>query len=717
MIQVYADGLLAYDSRVERYDLEKLKATTGLNIAGAADITMPPGHPAYNSFLDFRTVVEIYRDGELRFRGRALYPADDFYGFRTITCEGELCFLRDSVTRPYLYQASPADVFAAVIAGHNSQVEEFKQFIVGTVTVTDANDYIRFESENAERTMDTVNKLLDRCGGYIVFTTDETGRRVINWLEKIGTRSEQAIEFGENLLDFAKTGGSTSPATGLVPYGAKDETTGERVTIKSVNGGKDYILATDAQAIRGTIMETQTWDDVKEPANLLTKARAWLNENKVVVTTLTLTALDLSYMARDLNSFTLGDMIPVRSEPHGVDEDFQLTQLTEDFLSPADSTVQLGKDIVSLTGASVQGDRSNQTKAEEVVHILRTEMAQNVDNIAGQVAGQVEGSILLQVSNTYATQASVTSLRSDLMAQINGKVGAVELIASGSLGSVATLNLKVDGVTGTAQTFDLSKVRQAFAGDTSAVEISGGSVTFKTGTFAAHGAAFRDGATFETDALFTNGKVILFRKTDGKTDVNALTLTSSNQLIMGNTGCGTYIQSSGSVTIQTGLLLDKGNLTLRNSYGLRAYSTNGSAYFILSFNTGDQVMVGNADFPTYLRGTTVYLASTGAVVSSDQRRKNTIEDLPEAYSHLVDKLRPVRFKYDDGRSGRFHVGFVAQEVRDALEAAGLSSQDFGGFVDVNGDGEELGLAYDEFIGLLLAKINRLEGQLTALAGN
>ncbi|MFX7845274.1 hypothetical protein ABTK14_23745, partial [Acinetobacter baumannii] len=77
--------------------------TAALNKSGTASLIMPQYHPAYNKFTSYRTVVEIYRDNVLLFRGRSLYPSDDFYNRRTITCEGERGFFRDGVMRPYVY--------------------------------------------------------------------------------------------------------------------------------------------------------------------------------------------------------------------------------------------------------------------------------------------------------------------------------------------------------------------------------------------------------------------------------------------------------------------------------------------------------------------------------------------------------------------------------------------------------------------------------------
>lgn len=366
MIQVYADGELAYDNRLDDYDLQGLKITTGLRIGGTAEIVMPPRHPAYSLFTGYRAVVEILRDGVLRFRGRALYPVDDFTNQRTVVCEGEFCFLQDAVSRPYTYQADPAAVFAAVIAEYNAQVEEFKRFRVGEITVTDPNGYIRLESDDAETIMATVNKLIERCGGYIVFTTAEDGVRVINWLAQVGKLSSQIIELGENLFDVSRTGANTDLATAVLPYGAKDSKTGKRLTIEKVNDGKDYIVDEEAVALRGTITKAVVWDDVTTAENLLKKARQYLDERKLVITSLNLTALDLSYVDKSIDSYEVGDLIHVRSKAHLIDDDFQLVEHSEDLLNPANSSIVLGKEIASLTRLDVAGNAENKSEMQQI---------------------------------------------------------------------------------------------------------------------------------------------------------------------------------------------------------------------------------------------------------------------------------------------------------------------------------------------------------------
>lgn len=427
MIQIYADDVLTYDSRLEDYDLLELPVTTALNKGGTANIVMPPGHPAYTAYTEYRTIVQIVRDTELLFRGRALYAADNFYRQRTIVCEGELCFFQDAISRPYLYQDTPAAVFAQIVQIYNTQVEERKQFQVGTITVTDPNDYIRLESESAESTLDTLNKLLERCGGYIIFTTNTAGQRVINWYETPGYRSSQVIDMdlSGNLLSFARNGANTNLATAILPYGAKDESTGKRLTIESVNDGLDYIVDEEAEALRGRITATVTWDDVTEPRNLLLKAQQYLVERRQIVTSLELTALDLSYIDKNIDSYRVGDIIRVRSKPHGVDEDFRLTERTEDLLNPAGSRITLGKEQTSLTGADVAGDVQTanglQKTEQQVAALYQLNVAAAIEETKQTLISliqQTSEAITMEVAETYATNDQVTDLVSTSMTQL-----------------------------------------------------------------------------------------------------------------------------------------------------------------------------------------------------------------------------------------------------------------------------------------------------------
>lgn len=423
-VQVYADGVTVYDSRLDDYKLLALTSTTGLNVGGTATITMPPNHPAYNAFTGYRTPVEIYKNGKLVWRGRALYPTDDFYKKRTVTCEGERCFLRDAVMRPYIFQDSPAAIFEQLVNTYNAQVEAFKQFKLGTCDVVDPNNYVRLESTNAEQVSDTIDKLVERCGGYILFTTDGAGDRVINWKSQLNYANNQVIEFGENLLDYSRSDANTDLVTVLVPYGAQLEN-GSRLTIESVNDGLDFIQDYAAVALRGVVSRAMYWDDITEPHNLLNKAQQYLNEKKNAITALTLSAFDLSAMDQDFDTFLVGDLIRVRSAPHNLDDDFLLKERTEDYLNPSMGRVNLGKELNSLAGADAAGDKSTINALNRVEKNIRAEFTLNTaaaieeaKQTLTSLIEQTAEAIKLEVSDIYATGDEVQSLVSTSMTQL-----------------------------------------------------------------------------------------------------------------------------------------------------------------------------------------------------------------------------------------------------------------------------------------------------------
>lgn len=807
-VQVYAGESLVYDSRLvldpkhARYALLGLKTTTGLNKGGTLELVMPPGHPAYNLFTSYRTVVTLRENGVLRWRGRALYPSDEFYNCRTITCEGERCFLRDGIIRPYLLQDTPAAIFAKALEKYNAQVDDWKQFTLGTVTVADANDYIRLENDSAETFAAFFDKLVERCGGYITFTDDGNGGRAMNWLAEIGSESTQTIEFGQNLLDFALSGQSDELATALIPYGAQKED-GTRVTIADVNDGLDWIQDDAAVALRGRITATATWNDVTEPTNLLRKAREWLNEHKKAVTALQLTAVDLSRLDRTMGTYHDGDLVPVRSTPHGVNEKFQLTDRTIDWLNPEGGNVTLGKSKTSLTGADALLERDVNAK----IVILNNAV------INGQIQTQ--------------------ELERTLTSKIEQLAGSITLEVSGGLGNVAAIRLNVNGDSYT-ESLDLSEIRQKFADDPSSITLEAGTITFNSNTllvnstnftldgdgnitatggtiggwtlknyklyagdgvniktvavqaptasnlyvFAAGGTSHdsyadcpfrvtKAGKLYATDAII-NGEVTTIDgnyKThihDGSVDLyygdtlcgSVNTKYHAHSNFMGVNLCvelgGTYIaftsaNESGGFALHYYLNIgfDIGNdythifqspamfkdkayfynahfsgLYLRENAFIKSFTGIGNDIEVGEELIGydaddDRVCVGSVGCATMLRGTTVYLKNTSTTVTSDRNAKNSIEELPESYEAFVDALDPVRFKYNEGTSGRYHVGYIAQDVEAALAAAGLTTQDFAGYVDIGRTGE-LGLQYTEFIAILHKKIKRLEAQVAAL---
>lgn len=442
MIQVYADSILIYDSRLDEPEIEgataapflALTATLALNKSGMATFTVSRDHPILlnpNALVPRRSVVEIYRNNVRFFRGRVLYSTDDFLLRRTFTCEGERGFLHDGLIRPgsLILSNPPEQIFRDVIAAYNDQVDDFKKFIIDEVDVTDPNVSIELELDDAESCSDMLDRLVERCGGYITFgtsTAPETeGARTINWTASVGVRSRQVIEYGENLLDFSRTGANDDIVTVVVPYGKKSSS-GVRLTIGGIStGGRDYISAPDLISQYGVITRAVYWDDITDPYKLLAKAEQYLEDMRNRVTSLELTAFDLSLVDKSIDRFHLGDEIRVKSRVHNVDAYYLLEEQKIDFLNPQNDKVVLGKATSTLTGSGAASGKRNTANLQTLEKIVRADYTVNQPAIVEEtklalasLIQQASDAIMLEVSEQFATNGDVENVIQTTMTQL-----------------------------------------------------------------------------------------------------------------------------------------------------------------------------------------------------------------------------------------------------------------------------------------------------------
>lgn len=112
---------------------------------------------------------------------------------------------------------------------------------------------------------------------------------------------------------------------------------------------------------------------------------------------------------------------------------------------------------------------------------------------------------------------------------------------------------------------------------------------------------------------------------------------------------------------------------------------------------------------------TIY-CSTNELNGSDRNIKNSIEALPVKYVRMFELVEPKRYKLNSGTSGRYHTGFIAQEVENAMRACGIDSQEFAGWAAAKLDdgSETYFLRYSEFIPILWAKVREQEARIRRL---
>lgn len=163
----------------------------------------------------------------------------------------------------------------------------------------------------------------------------------------------------------------------------------------------------------------------------------------------------------------------------------------------------------------------------------------------------------------------------------------------------------------------------------------------------------------------------------------------------------------------------RGSDGVSTTYGSMMYGSDSDCYFIAT-NKGVRMQTPDNGLTITNSG---LFASEEITVGSDRRLKNSIEYDMEKYEKFFMALKPTQYRLNRGQSGRYHTGFIAQDVEKALLNSGLTTSDFAGLTitpveEVNeSDGIEdsyYRLRYGEFISLNTYMIQRLHRRIDEL---
>ena len=367
----------------------------------------------------------------------------------------------------------------------------------------------------------------------------------------------------------------------------------------------------------------------------------------------------------------------------------------------------------------------------------RSQITKTADEIRLYVVNEIEGveSELRLTANSLTVQIQSVDGRVSTLSQtldgfsikvsdIDGRVGSLSLTVdkfetevSGLNGAVTKIEQKVDGITLSAQTQGTSsKISLTSQG----IEISSADITFQglvtfeeLGGSPGAGSTLINGAWLQTgtvSASFLSGEQILLRPANdwasGVIDITGAS-TSTSAIELRSFGALRLTGLNGDVFMQA-----KGMQYLHLVTGVAS-------------GTIPSVVVGNGSlltnnplaFSLGLPGQkwkTAYLAEP-ASIGSDAGMKHSVSYDTSKYDALFDLLKPVFYQYNHGESGRYHTGFIAQDVEEAVKNAGLESMDFAGYLKDQKTGE-YSLRYEEFISLCVDQIQKLKQRVKKLEG-
>lgn len=327
----------------------------------------------------------------------------------------------------------------------------------------------------------------------------------------------------------------------------------------------------------------------------------------------------------------------------------------------------------------------------------------DVDGVSVELTEQLDqynyGSYAWMTAQEIEAKVSST----DLLSELDEKFSSVSITANGfdfeSTGSIIinTDNLTLDG-NGNA----------TFKGEISASTVSGSTIS---------------------------GSTLTSEGTDGTVNVTNGGISTSG-------GSGTTHISGGDVQVGSGsnrINIDangiyKNGVTPYVFYSPASSPAWNAENLINTDNPGNEVTIANgsdAFIPNHSNTmscgmssrvwTDVY-ATNSTIQTSDERKKRNIKNLTETHLRFLRMITPRSFEFIDGESGRTHIGFIAQEVEDAMTECGLTSLDFAGFIKSPIYDEQTkqlvdyvyGLRYSEFIAIIVYAWQQTENKLDNL---
>lgn len=440
MYTIYADDALLYSPGDEELSVLSPMLETQCNAAGTLTFVLLPEHPMYSALHKMRTRIDVRQDDEIIWRGRVLETETDFYRQKTVTCEGELTYLVDSVLHPYKladYDGTAAGLFRLYLTRHNEAVSEAQQFQIGDVDIETLSSV---ENTGYGNTWDEISSnLIDVHGGFLRIRYDGDVR-YLDWTKGSGESCGQVIRFGENLLDLSEYVSASEVVTCLIPYAGQSDS---QITISSVNGGKDYIEDAAGIALYGRIWGVTEFD-AKDASTLLEMAKENLQKRLKETITITISAVDLHLLDVNAESFRVGDKVRVVSPPHGIDAEYTCTAISLDLVNPDQSEYTFGTPETGMASTTAATSKAVEVVDTSVEYLRQIVSDQNTHLLI------TDGLITAYTQKTNENTNTLNTVQTTLDG-MNGTLTSYVSITDQHTQEITTVKQTMDGVSGTLE--------------------------------------------------------------------------------------------------------------------------------------------------------------------------------------------------------------------------------------------------------------------------
>ena len=554
------------------------KIKQAINSISTFEFSIYPNNPGYTDIHGLTTEIKVYTDEKTIFIGRVLTVSEGMNAdggiVKSVLCEDRLGWLCDTV-QPYLEWDLSNGIrnrLEQILVRHNARTTA-KRILLGVVTVEATNSY-NYVS-NWETTLETISqKLIANYGGEIQLR-EQNGNLYLDYLQRIGSGTDTAIELAVNLKTISSDIDETSIITRLYPLGAKLEDSENRVQI-NVNGN-NYIQDTELMQKYGVQEGVKIWDDVTLPSNLLAKATAYMQSANKLKKQYKITALDLAQAGyEDFEIFALGNIYHIKNPIMSIDEDLRIIGIVYDIDKPYESALTFGEKFETMSGFTVNKTRSLQQDITSDNVRSYSLMDSKIDNATALITGAQGGHVIL-----YPSEQPERILIMDT-ADVNTATSCLQLNKNGlgfwTKGDTNTTPL--NGRYTNAWTIDGNLV----ASFITALTLTGQRINNGNGTFQVNA-----NGTVIAKALQILGGSIDIETSDETTDVIRL---SHNEWTIEISPLEMKLTNStigGNFVIQAGMAVwkwnDENKLIISSSTGnINTYTDNGKSVFYLDTN-------------------------------------------------------------------------------------------------------------------------------------
>lgn len=369
MYKIYLDGEVLHNSKSPDTAVVNPVLVTEMGSAGMLEFSVPVINKHYSDIKKLVSTVSVYQDDTWVWSGRVLDQTMDWHNSKVIKCEGMLNYLNDSVIHPHSnFDESKnrnmdlEEYLRFIIDEHNKQVEVFKAFELGRVTVdfekynekTGDEEIPETEEPGYRKTMDIINDLVEKYGGYLVVkpkTENTTYPVILELLKEYDNSSHsQTVEFGKNLLDIERSISGTDIFSAVIPTGQTDSSGDPLTVIDAAKSGGSVVIE-DEELIKlfGRIIKTTDHSDIDDEDELYAAGEKDLAEMKKKMYKVSVNALDLSLVDKNISTFRVGDSVRVLSNAHDFDMKLPVTSIRLDLAYPDKSELTLGDSVKRIS--------------------------------------------------------------------------------------------------------------------------------------------------------------------------------------------------------------------------------------------------------------------------------------------------------------------------------------------------------------------------------